>query len=67
MYLIVYMKKGGLMGRRKEFNTKLSINIDRHKKDLAIKFLEENGMDLSNQIRKLVYSFSDLQEKSEAK
>ena len=55
------------MGRKKEFNTKLSINIDRHKKDLAIKFLEENSMDLSNQIRKLVYSFADLQEKSEAK
>lgn len=51
--------------RSKIYDTRLSVSIDRKKKDLAIQYLSEQGLSLSDEIRKIVdmYASVKLKEK----
>ena len=51
--------------RSKIYNTRLSVSVDRKKKDLAIEYLSEQGLSLSDEIRKIVdmYASVKLKEK----
>ena len=51
--------------RSKIYDTRLSVSVDRKKKDLAIEYLSEQGLSLSDEIRKIVdmYASVKLKEK----
>ena len=51
--------------RSKIYDTRLSVSVDRKKKDLAMEYLSEQGLSLSDEIRKIVdmYASVKLKEK----
>ena len=51
--------------RSKIYDTRLSVSVDRKKKDLAMEYLSEQGLSLSEEIRKIVdmYASVKLKEK----